>query len=35
MHPALRFGVTIEIRPIDEETTARWEARQNRSGETA
>ena len=30
-HPALRFGVAIEIRPIDEETTARWEARRDRS----
>jgi hypothetical protein len=29
-HPALRFGVTIEIRPIDEEMNARWEARQDR-----
>jgi hypothetical protein len=27
-HPALRFGVTIEVRPIDEEINARWEARQ-------
>lgn len=25
-HPALRFGVSIEIRPIDQETEARWEA---------
>jgi hypothetical protein len=30
-HPALRFGVSIEIRPIDEEFTARWEARQTRN----
>ena len=29
-HPALRFGVAIEIRPIDEETTVRWEARRDR-----
>jgi hypothetical protein len=29
-HPGLRFGVAIEIRPIDEETNARWEARQDR-----
>jgi hypothetical protein len=28
-HPGLRFGVTVEIRPIDEEANARWEARQN------
>ena len=28
-HPALRFGVTIEVRPIDEELNERWEARQN------
>ena len=27
-HPALRFGVTIEVRPIDEELNERWEARQ-------
>lgn len=26
-HPCLRFGVSIEIRPIDEEINARWEAR--------
>jgi len=26
-HPALRFGVVIEIRPIDEDMNARWEAR--------
>ena len=25
-HPALQFGVVIEIRPIDEEMNARWEA---------
>jgi hypothetical protein len=30
-HPALRVGVAIEIRPIDEETSARWETRRNRS----
>ena len=29
-HPALRFGVTIEVRPIDEELNERWETRQNR-----
>jgi hypothetical protein len=29
-HPALRYGVTIEVRPIDEELNERWEARQNR-----
>jgi hypothetical protein len=29
-HPALRFGVAIEIRPIDEETSRRWEASQGR-----
>jgi hypothetical protein len=28
-HPGLRFGVTIEIRPIDEVMTSRWESRQN------
>jgi hypothetical protein len=28
-HPALRFGVTIEIRPTDEEMNARWAARQD------
>jgi hypothetical protein len=27
-HPALPFGVAIEIRPIDEETSSRWEALQ-------
>ena len=27
-HPALRYGVVIEIRPINEEFSARWEARQ-------
>jgi hypothetical protein len=26
-HPALRYGVVIEIRPIDEEMNAQWEAR--------
>lgn len=30
-HPALRYGVTIEIRPVDEELNARWEARQSRA----
>jgi hypothetical protein len=29
-HPALKFGVVIEIRPIDEEMNARWEARKAR-----
>ena len=29
-HPALRFGVTIEVRPVDEEINERWEARQHR-----
>jgi hypothetical protein len=29
-HPVLRFGVVIEIRPIDEEFNARWEARYSR-----
>ena len=29
-HPALRFSVVIEIRPIDEEMNARWEARKAR-----
>jgi hypothetical protein len=29
-HPALRYGVTIEIRPIDEEMTARCGARKDR-----
>jgi len=29
-HPALRYGVTIEVRPIDEKLNERWEARQNR-----
>jgi hypothetical protein len=29
-HPALRYGVTIEVRPIDEALNKRWEARQNR-----
>jgi hypothetical protein len=28
-HPGLRFGVTIEIRPIDEIMTSRWESRQD------
>jgi hypothetical protein len=26
-HPALRYGVVIEIRPVDEAMNARWEAR--------
>jgi hypothetical protein len=30
-HPALRYGVTIEVRPIDEEMNARWEVKQNRT----
>jgi len=29
-HPALPFGVTIEIRPIDEEISRRWEANPGR-----
>jgi hypothetical protein len=29
-HPALKFGVTIEIRPIDDAVNLRWEARQYR-----
>ena len=29
-HPALRFGVSIEIRPIDAEINKRWEAKQGR-----
>ena len=29
-HPALPFGVAIEIRPIDEEINRRWEAKQGR-----
>jgi hypothetical protein len=29
-HPALKMGVVIEIRPIDEEMNARWEARKAR-----
>jgi hypothetical protein len=29
-HPALPFGVAIEIRPLDEETNRRWEAKQGR-----
>lgn len=29
-HPALRYGVVIEIRPIDEEMNAQWEARKER-----
>jgi hypothetical protein len=29
-HPALRYGVTIEVRPIDEVLNERWEARQGR-----
>jgi hypothetical protein len=28
-HPALRYNVTIEVRPIDEELNERWETRQN------
>src|SRR5262249_22729835 len=31
-HPGLRFGITIEIRPIDEETYARWEGRRKMAG---
>jgi hypothetical protein len=30
-HPALRYGVTIEVRPIDEELNERWETRHNRT----
>jgi hypothetical protein len=26
-HPALRYGIVIEIRPIDDEMNAKWEAR--------
>jgi hypothetical protein len=35
-HPALKYGVVIEIRPIDEEMNAQWEARkeQRRSSGT-
>jgi hypothetical protein len=29
-HPALRFGVTIELRPIDEDISARWEVTRER-----
>ena len=29
-HPALRFGVVIEIRPVDEDMKARWDARKAR-----
>src|SRR5262249_38317355 len=29
-HPALPFGVALEIRPIDEEISKRWEAKQRR-----
>jgi hypothetical protein len=29
-HPALRYGVVIEVRPIDEEMNAKWEARKQR-----
>jgi hypothetical protein len=29
-HPAIPFGVAIEIRPIDEEINRRWEAKQGR-----
>jgi hypothetical protein len=29
-HPALPYGIAIEIRPIDEEMNARWEARHSR-----
>jgi hypothetical protein len=29
-HPALPFGLAIEIRPIDEETSAHWEIKQAR-----
>ncbi len=30
-HPGVRHGFPFEIRPIDEEFTARWEARRDRS----
>jgi hypothetical protein len=29
-HPALRFGLVIELRPIDEEINRRWETMQGR-----
>ena len=29
-HPALRFGVVIEIRPVDEDMKARWDAKKAR-----
>jgi hypothetical protein len=29
-HPGLRFGISIEIRPVDEEINARLQARQDR-----
>ena len=29
-HPALPFGVAIEIRPIDEDINKRWKAKQGR-----
>jgi hypothetical protein len=29
-HPAIRYGIAIEIRAIDEEMTARWESRRGR-----
>ena len=31
-HPALRYGVVIEIRPIDEDMNAQWEARKQQRG---
>ena len=31
-HPALQFGVVIEIRPIAEEINTRWQAMQRRVG---
>jgi hypothetical protein len=34
-HPALRFGVVIEIRPIDEAMNARWDARKDRIREAS
>jgi hypothetical protein len=27
-HPALPYGLTIELRPIDQEMNTRWETRQ-------
>jgi hypothetical protein len=30
-HPALRYGVAMEIRPLDEQLSARWETREHRA----